>query len=150
MGGKKISGKQKLRAGTIPKKRVPPSEEPPPNRFIVWRMGQLDLEGTFSWLKLGAADVAQLERELVEFETKTLNELKHLRWLKLIPVSDMTPDGKRRFNEISAEPEGLWQLHLAYGKWRVWGHFEDPSFYIVWWDPNHAVCTGKSVNRKVS
>lgn len=113
-------------------------------------MGRLDKDGLFSWLKLEPGDVAQLENELVAFEERTLAELRRLRWLKLIPLDDMTVKGQSRLQEISDEKEGLWQLHLAYGKWRIWGYFEDPAFYIVWWDPNHDVCTGKSVKRKAS
>src|SRR4051794_29343470 len=100
MGGKRVAGKAKLRTSTKPKKRVPSVAEPPQPNYIVWRMGRLDLDGVFSWLKLSTSDVAQLERELVHFEGKGLNELKRIRWLKLIGVEEMTIDARRRLAEI--------------------------------------------------
>lgn len=108
----------------------------------------MDLDGDFSWLGLTSECVAELEQELATFERKSIDELRRLRWLKHIPVREMTVDAQRRLRAISAELEGLWQLHLSRHRWRVWGWFEDPMFYVVWWDPNHNVCTGNSRKRR--
>lgn len=153
MGGKKIAGKTKLRADTVPKKRVPADAGPPKPDYLVWRLGRLNKEGAFSWLDLSPDAIAALETELVEFENRPLHELKNLRWLKFIEAEEFTPKGRRAFSEIAdkrmgGDTEGLWQLHLATSRWRIWGHFEDPMFYVVWWDPDHDACTGKSVKRR--
>lgn len=60
----------------------------------------------------------------------------------------MTVDGRRRLAKINKQEDGLWQLHLKHKKWRVWGYFEDPEFFFLWWDSDHAVATGKSRKRK--
>lgn len=153
MGGKRIAGKVKLRKGTVPKKRVPDDAGPPKPDYIVWRMGRLIKAGDFSWLDLDTGLIAALESELVEFETRPLHELKQLKWLKFIESDEFTPKGQKAFDRISdkrmgGDTEGLWQLHLATGRWRIWGHFEDPMFFMVWWDPEHEACTGKSVSRR--
>lgn len=119
-------------------------------RHIVWRLGQLDLAGEFGWHKLEPEHVAQLERELMEFESRPLYELTgKLNWLKPIPAKDMTPRAQRQLVADGRDPdEDLWQLHLSYGKWRIYGYYSEPYFHISWWDPDHDACTGKSVKRR--
>ena len=132
-----------------PTKRVidaPPSETP--ERYLVWRFGRLDHDGKFASLTLARSDVPDLERELVAFQDESIDALLKRRWLKFVPVSDMTRDGQQRFGEINKQEEGLWQLHLGRNKWRVWGYFERPEFFFLWWDSEHAVATGKSRNRR--
>lgn len=108
----------------------------------------MDFEGTWGWAKLVSVDCERLHQELQAFEDETLAFLKQRRWLKLIPPQDMTQGAVRRLRELGRDdPEGLWQLHLAHDKWRVWGFLEEPLFYVLWWDPDHSVATGKSRSR---
>jgi hypothetical protein len=93
------------------------------------------------------ADVPGLERELVAFQDEPIWSLRKKNWLKFVPGEDMTHDGQRRLTEVNPQEEGLWQLHLGQNKWRVWGYFEEPEFFFLWWDSNHGAATGKSRRR---
>lgn len=135
-----------------PKKRVTTSPEaaaPPSNGFLVWRFGRLDHAGAFGCNTLAAGDVEGLEKELVAFQREPIYALRAKKWLKFVPIEDMTPDGRKRLFQISDnQGDGLWQLHLGRWKWRVWGYFEDPEFFFLWWDSAHTVATGRSRKRK--
>lgn len=135
-----------------PKKRVttPPEIAEPSLRYLVWRFGRLDHGGRFGCQQLVQVDAPRLERELVAFQSEPIWSLRRKRWLKFVPVADMTPDGQRRLAEVSEQEDGLWQLHLARDKWRVWGYFEDPEFFFLWWDNEHGVATGRSRSRRAS
>jgi hypothetical protein len=134
-----------------PKKRVTTSPEvaAPSDGFLVWRFGRLDHDGAFGCNTLAADDVKGLETELVAFQMQPIYALRAKKWLKFVPIGDMTLDGRKRLSQISDDQEdGLWQLHLGRWKWRVWGYFEDPEFFFLWWDSRHTVATGKSRNRQ--
>ncbi len=60
----------------------------------------------------------------------------------------MTPKGQKALGEVSEQEEGLWQLHLGRNKWRIWGHYKEPEFFFLFWDPDHEIATGKSRHRK--
>ncbi len=119
----------------------------PTNRHLVWRFGKLDHEGQFGWQTLALDQVQELEREIVDFQQAPIYELRKKNWLKFIGADEMTPAGRERLSELNDQENGLWQLHLARHKWRVWGYFEEPEFSFVWWDCEHAVATGRSRHR---
>jgi hypothetical protein len=111
---------------------------------IVWRFGRLDKEGEFGWQNLSEDCLVDLERELEEFQSRPLSVLRReLKWLKYIGSTEMAPAAQKRLSQIANKETGLWQLHLGHDRWRVWGYFEDPEYYFVWWDPDHLVCPGK-------
>lgn len=143
--------KQVRGGGTTVKVAKKVSSEPQPehaDRYLVWRFGRLDHEGTFACGTLDPSHVANLEHELTQFQSEPIWSLRKKKWLKFVPASDMTAAGQGRLSEINDQEDGLWQLHLTRDKWRVWGYFDDPEFFFVWWDSGHAVATGKSHNRK--
>jgi hypothetical protein len=132
------------------KKRVPtgPAAEPAEERFLVWQFGKLDHSGPFCCSNLALPEVPVLEKELAEFQSEPIGSLRRKRWLKFIEVQDMAREAQGRLGEISqAQEDGLWQLHLAHDKWRVWGYFDTPHFTFLWWDGDHAVATGRSRHR---
>lgn len=146
MGGKKVKGK----SGKKPQKRVPaaPPVETFDDRCLGWRTGQIDFQGEWGWAKLDPADAPRLRQELVAFEGESLQVLKDKRWVKFISTKEMDYKARDRLAEIEKDDEGLWQLHLAFSKWRVWGFLDGAVFYFLWWDPTHSVATGKCRNRK--
>ena len=133
-----------------PKKRVIEEPATPSDGHLVWRFGRLDHFGRFACQTLAGADVPALEQELVAFQSEPIWSLRRKHWLKFVPASDMTPDGQTGLSAINPQEDGLWQLHLHRYKWRIWGYFEDPEFFFLWWDSDHAVATGKSRNRRSS
>jgi hypothetical protein len=135
---------------TKARKRVTgqPASAAPSSRYLVWRFGRLDYGTTFNCQKLLRTDVQGLESELASFQRVTIAALERKRWLKFIPAEQMTPEGRRALAEVNPQEEGLWQLHLLRYRWRVWGYFENPEFFFLWWDGDHAVATGKWRKRK--
>jgi hypothetical protein len=127
-----------------------PDTETTPNKFLVWRFGQLDHEGEFGWQKLEPAQVQELEEEMVIFQQTPIYELIRLRWLKFIGTSEMTIAGQTRLATVSPQEDGLWQLHLQRHLWRIWGYYEEPEFTFLWWDSRHEVCVGASRHRRTS
>jgi hypothetical protein len=153
--GKRISGKTGKTNATkrvTERPGVTESEWPgvteSPSQYLVWRFGRLDHETEFGCHTLLGADARNLEGELEVFQQEKISVLRHKKWLKFIGEDDMTPAGRKALAEVNAQENGLWQLHLHRNKWRVWGYFEDPEFFFVWWDDNHDVATGRSRRRK--
>jgi hypothetical protein len=148
--GKRIRGKERLRRKAA--KRVPSAKPPDPSGelFIGWRFEQIDFESEWGWRTMSPACTERLRQELVTFEKEPLRTLKDKRWVKFIPIREMVYGAKDRLEEIGRDDEGLWQLHLGYDKWRVWGFLDEGSgaFYFLWWDPDHGVATGKCRNRQ--
>jgi hypothetical protein len=145
--GKRVKGNTGKAKAT---KRVikQPDTGTPSDRYLVWRFGRLDHEGQFGCQNLPATDARGLEAEFAIFQKETISSLLHKRWLKFIDVDEMTPDGQEGLSKVNEQENGLWQLHLQRHKWRVWGYFEDPEFFFLWWDGHHGVATGHSRHRK--
>ncbi|HEY4809898.1 MAG TPA: hypothetical protein VIH71_02455 [Solirubrobacteraceae bacterium] len=146
MGGKRVSGKDGKDKAT---KRVTerPGITEPSDRHLVWRFGRLDHDTAFRCQNLLNTDVREVEKELETFQGELISALRQKRWLKFIPAGDMTQAGQRALWEVNDKEEGLWQLHLLRYKWRIWGYFEDPKFFFVFWDCNHDIATGNSRTR---
>jgi hypothetical protein len=115
---------------------------------LVWRFGRLSHDGQFGCQTLALQDVPGLERELVTFQKMPIWELKMKGWLKFIGAEEMTAEGQQCFASLNSQDNGLWQLHLHRDKWRIWGYFETPEFFFLWWDSKHAVAVGRSRHRK--
>jgi hypothetical protein len=147
VGGKRISSKD---GKGKPAKRV--TEQPgiaePSHRRLIWRFGRLDHDTAFGCQHLLSTDVRELEKELETFQEELISALRQKRWLKFVPVDDMTQAGQKALSAVNDKEEGLWQLHLLRYKWRIWGYFEDPEFFFVFWDCNHNIATGTSHRRK--
>lgn len=70
----------------------------------------------------------------------TVVEVLQLTGTKPIPAENFSAKAKKRFKEIELDDyDGLWELRLG-GKPRIWGVLRHNIFYLVWWDPKHAVC----------
>ena len=92
-----------------------------------------------------------------EFWVPFLNELHRYSQLPVEEFTDMNNNDHRHmitFTETS-EPSGFahldteqlgymetWQFAVGVERWRVIGFLVDPTFYIVWLDPNHALYDG--------
>lgn len=133
-----------------PSKRVP--QQAPPEaqdyRHLVWRFGRLDHATDFACHTLVGTDVQTLEGELERFQKEPIYQLRRKDWLKFIGKDEMTPTGQKALSQVSTQEDGLWQLHLGQHKWRIWGHFDQPEFFFLFWDPDHQIATGKSRRRR--
>jgi hypothetical protein len=115
----------------------------PPGR-LTWRMARVDFGGGWSWKELADDQLANLRRVLAEYETSDLHALRHDARIREIPVSDMCEEARARLVDLQQEDlDSLWELRLGIASWRVWGVLDRSTFDLLWWDPNHTVCTGR-------
>jgi hypothetical protein len=64
--------------------------------------------------------------------------------IRPIPVEDIAIAAQARLGALEQDDlEELWELRFGYTDWRAWGVLDRSTFYFLWWDPNHTVCTGK-------
>jgi hypothetical protein len=139
--------KPKARNEPTPERRprskaaLPAAAEP----AMSWRFEHIDLDGTWGWTTLDQADAEALHRELVELERDTRRKLEVENKLNRIPCQDLCSEAQQRLIDRKHEQwEDLWQLVLRSGgrdKWRAWGRAEGDHFYLLWWDPQHTVCS---------
>lgn len=144
MGGKRVKGKT---GKGRPERRVTEEAAPKDERHIVWRFGRLHHAVPFGCQTLVAERAQDLERELCHFQDEPIYSLRRKGWLKFVRKSDMTRKGQQAVASASPQEDGLWQLHLHRDKWRIWGFFEAPNFFFLFWDPDHEIATGKSRKR---
>jgi hypothetical protein len=113
-------------------------------------MGLVDFDGEWGWDKLDADHVDKLHQLITTFEGESLADLKHGKQAKPIPVNQLCQDAQRRLPRIGlGDRERLWELRFGHKKWRAWGIVEGSTFNLLWWDPQHTVCSGlpKGVTR---
>jgi len=141
--GKKKAKRQPTTGGREP--------EPEEQRLLAWRMARVDLDEEWGWRKLDAADLEQLHRLLTEYETTPLHKLRHDERIREIPVEDICPEAQERLARLEQEDiEALHELRLGHHNWRAWGILDRSTFYFLWWDPEHTVCTGRDRARSRS
>lgn len=142
--GKRIKGNTGKASAAKRITHEPETKSPDRHKYLVWRFGRLDHESEFGCQTLDGDDARELEKELAILQKESIASLHRKRWLKFIGRDEMTPKGRKALGVISkGQEEGLWQLHLKRYKWRIWGYFDDPEFFFLWWDSNHGVATGK-------
>lgn len=111
--------------------------------LLTWRFGRLDLSGSWGWLLLNPGLSDRLHRVMVEYESVPIHKLGHDQRLKAIPVSDLCEDARDRLEKLQqTDLEELCELRLGVGRWRVWGIQNGSVIDLLWWDPEHTVCTG--------
>jgi hypothetical protein len=144
--GKRVNDKSQIK--TAPKRvEIEPDFSGKDRRFLVWRFGRLDHETEFGCQTLVSTDVKALEQELAVFQREPIWRLRRNEWLKFIPAKDMTRAGQEALQRINKQEEGLWQLHLHDERWRIYGYYEEPEYFFLWWDGGKKVATGRSRRR---
>lgn len=84
------------------------------------------------------------------WESMTVNEFfqarsgkKHggAKGVKFIPLKDLVSRARSRAKtHLGQDLDGLWELNVD-GGGRIWGQRDGSTFKVVWWDPEHTVCT---------
>lgn len=105
----------------------------------VWRFRRLDWDGPFACTRLGREDLARVVQKLAGFETMTWPEIERAG-SHFIPVRDLASDARKRLEQIrNDDVDALFSLRIA-GAERVFGIRDRWLLYLLWWDPDHAVC----------
>lgn len=105
----------------------------------------MDVEGDWSCHSIGAAELRDAGAKLAELEKLTWAEATGGSSARItrIPTPSLTPDARKRLEELKLDDFGeLYEIRVA-GKPRIWGVREEPVFYFLWWDPNHKVCPAR-------
>ena len=108
---------------------------------ISWRVGDMDLDGPWSWGAILAADVEDVRRNLSEIERLTWG-VACSGWrprVKAIRTSQMPSRTRKRLLDTSRDDtDFLHEIHVS-GEQRVWGIRRGSVFSLLWWDPRHTV-----------
>jgi hypothetical protein len=139
--------KPRVKKTVKPKKRATIGAVDPQaasERFVAWRLGQVDLGGEWGWRNLASDHLATLHSHLVAFEAETFSDLKRNRRAKSVPVDHLCREAQDRLIELERDDtEQLWELRIpTTDSWRAWGLVDGAVFYFIWWDPDHTVCRG--------
>ncbi len=140
-------------------KGAPPATDKVPRRIAEpssdyklrpsWRLGRLDVGGPFCVSKLAREELvvgdpasglgAVLER-LKAFETMTWSEILN-RQHHRVPFSGLTAEAMERVEALQLDDfDGVVSLRITSAQ-RVVGVLAGAVLEILWWDPEHRVCT---------
>lgn len=111
----------------------------------VWQLKILDMEHpAWGWKNLSSADLHDVLSKLKNYETMKWKEIRaNLQYNHYIPTANVHSDAQKRLRELQLDDfEELFRLRLG-GKQRVWGILERYIFKILWWDPDHTVCSSE-------
>ncbi len=116
----------------------------------VWRLGRLDFEGPFGWLKANSLEILDRIRDyLSSLENLTWREIDQRtgpegrRCNQYLPVTAICQDAKRRLQELQLDDyQHLYELRLT-NLQRIFGLRNNEEYFILWWDPYHGVCPVK-------
>lgn len=126
-----------------PKKRAVPSisVDTLEDEAVSWRVGMLDLGGSWGWGTLEPKHIVTVLKKLRDFESMTWGELTGgTSGNKPIPVDHLCAAAKKRLETKKLDDlDHLWELRLG-GKLRIWGIRWRGCFHVLWWDPEHTVC----------
>lgn len=126
----------------IPKHSRTPISNPisTENLPIRWSFSRLDSGGEWSFLNI-------CKNTLHQLITKKFGEIEGLKWGQLkangshhVETYKLIKSAQERLLHLKMEDyDQLFSLRLS-GKERVWGIKEGQIFFILWWDPHHAIC----------
>ncbi len=119
--------------------------------------GYFEHPPTFSFQKYDAGKpwaTTSDRKPIVDDLFKDLHGFSGLKWAEIVQASggrchgtnnhyisilDLSPEAKRRANDLNIEEDELFSLRLQ-GDVRLWGTIEpNGCFFVVWYDPNHKV-----------
>lgn len=109
----------------------------PPESTLSWKMASADFGGTWGWKAFASGHVGDLHKILEDYEKTPIRTLQANDRINKIPCADVCDDARSRLEKINRDDlEDLWELRLGKKDWRV-----------LWWDPDHTVCTGDDRGR---
>jgi hypothetical protein len=125
-------------------KKVPTSRWPTDDQSkerISWRMGDIELDGPWTWSDINLTDVMRVHGFLSEIEKMTWQSACSggSARVKLVKARGAPADTIKRLVDIKRDDiDDLVQLHLG-GLPRIWGVRRGNTCHLLWWDPLHTV-----------
>lgn len=106
-----------------------------------WRFSLLQLDGPFGWQPIGGSTRAVRDR-LAALERSTWDEIlvRAKKQNHSVPIANLCGEAQKELRRIELDDvDQIWSLRMA-GRPRVWGFLRHEFFYLLWWDPEHAIC----------
>ena len=107
-----------------------------------WRLSRLETSGPFGWHRLEPTQVEFLRARLASFEALSWKEIlvRDKDNNHHIEISRLSKPARDRLQELQMDDlDSLLSLRIR-SRERVFGTLIQGVFYILWWDPDHAVC----------
>ena len=109
----------------------------------------LNPKWSFKWIDIGAPWCwSQMESDAAQNVYPRLGGFESMTWIQIqqaelghpIPKDDpdLLADAPKRLEEIGKGDYDLYSLRVT-GAGRIWGIKVEDLFYVLWWDPAHAV-----------
>ena len=104
------------------------------------RADQMDHGGDWGWDKFESACMQELLTKIFEFQKLSWQDLKN-SGSHFVRVGDLCSMAQKRLQVIKKEDlDELFSLRLT-GRKRIWGIKEGNILWLLWWDPEHKVCS---------
>jgi hypothetical protein len=105
-------------------------------------MTEIDWDGAWGWSRAtGEELIRTIIPRLHELETMTWGEVEGPTGCHFVEVTGLVPDAQRRLVEIGKDEQArLFSVRIT-GKIRVWGIRDIAILKVLWWDPEHSVCS---------
>jgi hypothetical protein len=111
---------------------------------ICWRFAVVDRGGAWGFDRLDGAGLADLMDKLKSFESMTMRELfapgsEHGKDYPMPRVQTANKAAYRRLEDLDLQYHDLLSRLRLGGEKRLYGFRLNNVFYVLWWDPEHAV-----------
>ena len=108
-----------------------------------WQISKLEMCDPFGWHNLDRDKLESIRTKLSHFESMTISEIfvKGRKQNHSIAIDQLEAPARHRLEELKLpDLEELHRLRLS-GKERVWGILTQNVIQLLWWDPEHQVCS---------
>ncbi len=125
---------------TVPAGKVPKSRAEATNnqKCLNWTFAIFD---NYAWHDDTTHCVRALAKKLQDYERMTWAEVK--RRDHPVPLPSLVVAARNRLGELGQDDVSeVWRLRFT-GKQRLWGLRQGEVFQVLWWDPEHKVCSSK-------
>jgi hypothetical protein len=144
--GRQPEPKKQPALGSI---RVSPEKRPTVEATVdyfelrpAWRLSRLETTGPFGWHWLEPTQIEFLRARLASFEALSWKEIlvRDKDHNHFIELSRLSKPARDRLQELQLDDiDALLSLRIR-SRERVFGTLNQGIFYVLWWDPDHAVC----------
>ncbi len=110
-----------------------------------FRADQMDMDGPWGWSRF---DVIHFQEILIKiFECQKITwQILYQKKSHLVDIAKLIPEAQKRLRIIGKDDlDQLYSLRIS-GKKRIWGIKEGNLLWLLWWDPEHAVCESIGAN----
>ncbi len=109
-----------------------------------WRISKLCLRDPYGWQSLPIEKIQYIQQKLLHLESMTWDEIlvKNGHHHE-VDITRLCRQAQDYLEEMSLDDiDQVLSLRLT-GKERVWGILNNGVVELLWWDPNHEICSSK-------